>query len=225
MVNGIFLSHPKYATNLLTCFHMSDCNPSPTPFQFGVKLTMECTTPLVDATLYHQFVTSLLYLKHNMLDIYFVINMVFRFMQKPHETRWQETKRILRYLKGTMSYGVFYLSSATILLLGYTDSDWVGDSLDRRFSAPYLFQCGLGPISWSSKKVKTLALSSCEAEYKATKEEAEEAILLRHFLTDLRLIQKYAIELRCDNQGEIQLAYNKICHSEIRHIDIDAHYI
>jgi hypothetical protein len=130
---------------------------------------MECTTPLIDDTLYHQLVGSLIYLTHKRPDISFVISLVSRFMQRPHESHWKETKRIMGYLKGTVNYGVFYSSSATVSLLGYTDSDWVGDSLDRRSTAGYLFQLGLGPISWSNKKVKTLALSSCEAKYIAKK--------------------------------------------------------
>jgi hypothetical protein len=56
MANGIFLSQLKYATDLLTRFHMSDCKPSPTPFQYSINLTVEYTTPLVDVTLYRQLV-------------------------------------------------------------------------------------------------------------------------------------------------------------------------
>ena len=107
-------------------------------FQSGVKLNFECTTPLVDATLYHQLVDSLIYLTHNRLDISFVIIMVSRFMQQPHEIHWHASKRILRYLQGTLYYGVFYSSSATILLSGYIDSDWEGDILiDSQLSVIY----------------------------------------------------------------------------------------
>jgi hypothetical protein len=69
--------------------------------------------------------------------------------------------------------------------------------------------------------VKILALSSCEVEYR----EAKEAVWLHHVLKFLGLIQKYATELRCDNQGAIQLAYNLVYHSKTKHIDLDAHYI
>ena len=55
MEYGILLSQPKYATYLLSRFHMSDCKLVPTPFRSCLKLTVECTTPLVDATLYRQF--------------------------------------------------------------------------------------------------------------------------------------------------------------------------
>ena len=57
---GITLSQPKYALDLLSRFHMSDCKPAPTPFLLGVKLETKCTTPLVDATLYRQLVDNLI---------------------------------------------------------------------------------------------------------------------------------------------------------------------
>jgi hypothetical protein len=94
MANGIFLSQPKYATNLLTHFHVSDYNPSPTPFQFDVKLIVECIT-LVDATLYCHLMGSLIYLTHNKPDISFFVSLVSRFMQQPHGSHWQTAKRIL----------------------------------------------------------------------------------------------------------------------------------
>jgi hypothetical protein len=84
-------------------------------------------------------------------------------MQNPHDIHWKEAKRILRYLQGTLHYGVFYSSKDSISLLGYTDSDWAGDTTDKRSTVGYVFQLGSGPISWSSKKLRTLSLSSCEA--------------------------------------------------------------
>ena len=93
---------------------MSDCKSTPTPFQSGVKLIVECTTPLVDATLYRQLVGSLIYLTHSRPDLSFSISLVSRFMQQPHEIHWKVAKRFLRYLQGTLHYGVFYSSSTTV---------------------------------------------------------------------------------------------------------------
>jgi hypothetical protein len=87
---------------------MSDCKPSPTPFQFGVDLIFDWTTPLVVVALYHQLVGNSIYLTHNRLDLSFFISMVSRFMHKTHESHWHTTKRILRYLHRTVNYGVFY---------------------------------------------------------------------------------------------------------------------
>jgi len=69
---------------------MSDSKASPSPFQSGVKLIVDCNTPLVDNTLYHQLVSSLIYLTHSRRDIYFVVSMLLRFMQNPHESHWLE---------------------------------------------------------------------------------------------------------------------------------------
>ena len=83
---GIFLSQSKYACDLLRRFHMDDCKPTPSPFQYRVKLTATCTSPEVDATLYHQLVGSLLYLTHTCPDLSFAIGIVARYMQTPHES-------------------------------------------------------------------------------------------------------------------------------------------
>jgi hypothetical protein len=82
---GIFLSHSEYAYDLLHCFLMDDSKASPCPFHSRVKLISTCNSPEVDATLYRQLVGILLYLTHTCLGISFVVGLVARYMQKPHE--------------------------------------------------------------------------------------------------------------------------------------------
>ena len=88
MEDGMFLSQLEYATDPLAHFHMSDCKSTPTPFQSGVKLIVECTTPLVDATRYHRIVGSFIYLTHSQTDLSFAVSLVSRLMQQPHESHW-----------------------------------------------------------------------------------------------------------------------------------------
>lgn len=126
---------------------MSDCKPSPTPFQLGVKLIVECDSPIVDATLYCRLVGSLIYLMHSVPNVSYVVSMISTFMQKPHESHWKESKRILKYLQGTLNYGVFYSNTALVSLLGYIDFDWARDITDRRSIARYVFHLGLGLVS------------------------------------------------------------------------------
>ena len=95
---GISLSQSKYAYDLLHHFHMEYCKPTPSPFQSGVKLSVSCTSPEVDATLYRQLVGKLLYLTHTRPDLSFVVGLVARFMQNPRESHWKAAKRILRYI-------------------------------------------------------------------------------------------------------------------------------
>jgi hypothetical protein len=139
---GIFLSQSKYACDLLRRFHMDDCKPTPSPFQYGVKLTSTCTSPEVDATLYRQLVGSLLYLTHTHPDLSFVVGLVARYMQKPHESHWKETKMILLYVCGTIQFRIHYNSGGTPLLVGFTDSYWVDDPDDRKSTAGDVFSLG-----------------------------------------------------------------------------------
>ena len=139
---GISLSQSKYACDLLRRFHMEDCKPTPSPFQFGVKLSLTYTSPEVDATLYRQLVGSLLYLTHSRPDISFVVGLVARYMQHPHESHWKAVKIILWYIRCTVQFGIHYSTGATPLLVGFTDFDWVGDPDDQKSTAGYAFTLG-----------------------------------------------------------------------------------
>ena len=131
-----------YACDLLQRFHMEDCKSTPSPFQFGVKLSLTCTSHEVDATLYYQLFGSLLYLTHSCLNISFVVGLVAQYMKHPHESHWKATKRILWYIRGTIQFEIHYSTWATPLLVGFTDSDWVGDLDDRKSSTGYVFTLG-----------------------------------------------------------------------------------
>jgi hypothetical protein len=95
---------------------MTDCKSSPTPFLSGVKLEDGEETPLVDNTLYRQLVGSLLYLTHSRPDLSYAVGVVSRFMQEPHELHWKDAKRILRYVQGTITFGIHYATNSTLYL-------------------------------------------------------------------------------------------------------------
>eukprot|EP00253_Pinus_taeda_P030504 PITA_30504 len=107
---GISFSQSKYACDLLHHFHMEDCKPTPSPFQSGAKISVTCTSPEVDATLYRQLVGKLLYLTHTRPYLSFVVGLVARFMKNPCASHWKAAKRILRYVRGY----VFTLGSRPI---------------------------------------------------------------------------------------------------------------
>eukprot|EP00253_Pinus_taeda_P028537 PITA_28537 len=101
---GISLSQSKYSCDILRHFHMEECKPAPSRFQSGVKLSVSCTSPEVDATLYRQLVGKLLYLTHTRPDLSFAVGLVARFMQNPRESHWKAAKRILRYVRGPITW-------------------------------------------------------------------------------------------------------------------------
>jgi hypothetical protein len=95
--SGIKLSQDMYAEDLIEIFHMTDCKSSLTPFLSGVRLEDSEDTPLFDNTLYKKLVGSLLYLTHSRPDLSYVVGLVSRFMQEPHELHWKDENHILRY--------------------------------------------------------------------------------------------------------------------------------
>ena len=86
-------------------------------------------------------------------------------MQQDHDIHWEAAKRILQYIQGTRTYDIHYTTDSELELVGYTDSDWAGDSIDRKSTLRYVFMFNGFPICWSSKNQATIALSSAEAEY------------------------------------------------------------
>jgi hypothetical protein len=116
---------------------MTDCKSALTPFLSGVELEYGGETPLVDITLYKQLVGSLLYFTQSRLDLSYAVGVVSRFMQEPHELHWKAAKRILRYIQGTINFGIHYAEYSTLDLIGFTDSDWAGDSIDRKSTSGY----------------------------------------------------------------------------------------
>jgi hypothetical protein len=107
-------------------------------------------------------------------------------MSKPSKEHWMGVKRILRYLKGTINYGIKYSSDKEDKdLVGFSDSDWAGDVDTRISTSGYVFQICNGAISSSSRKQATMARSSTEAEYVALSSATQEAIWLRRLMEDL----------------------------------------
>eukprot|EP00253_Pinus_taeda_P004608 PITA_04608 len=222
---GIFLSQSKYACDILCFFHMEDCKPAPSPFQSGVKLSVNCTSHEVDATLYRQLVGKLLYLTHTRPNLSFVVGLVARFMQTPHESNWKEAKRILRYVRGTVQFGIHYSAEASPLLVGFTDSDWAGDPDDRKSTARYVFTPGSGPITWACKKQVAISLYSAETEYRGVVEASKEALWLRQILSEFDFQQQHPNTLWCDNQSAIQLCKDPVQHQRNKHIELHMHFI
>ena len=151
------------------------------------------------------------------------VSKLSQYSARPDNTHWTALKRVLRYLKGTKELGITY-ASGSLVLTGWTDSDWAGDLDDSKSTAGYVFLLGGGAISWASKKQPSVALSSTEAEYMAQKTATTEAVWLRGLLQELGLRDEAPTEIWADNQGAIKLASNPEYHRRTKHIRIQYHY-
>ena len=102
-------------------------------------------------------------LENMRLDIYFAMNTLSQFLTDLRHVHLIAAKHILRYLRGTIDYGLKYDVNQKINLEGYVDSDWVGSAIDRKSTSGCCFSMGSGVISWFSKKKSCVALSTIEA--------------------------------------------------------------
>jgi hypothetical protein len=164
-------------------------------------------------------------LTHTRPDLSFAVGLVARYMQTPHESHWKAAKRILRYVRGTVQFGIHYNSGGTPLLVGFTDSDWAGDTDDRKSTAGYVFSLGSGPVTWACKKQQAIALSSAEAEYRAAVNASQEALWLRQILSEFGFQHQHPTKLWCDNQSAIKLAKDPVQHQRSKHIELHMHFI
>ena len=167
---------------------------------------------------------SLLYLTHTRPDISFTVGLVSRFSHDPHESHWQASKRILRYIRGTTCYGIHY-TLGDPHIVGYTDSDWAGDVDDRKSTSGFVFCLGSGPITWSCKKQHAHALSSTEAEYRAAVLASQEVLWLRQLMTEFGFSPDSPTFLWCDNQSAIHISHNPVEHLWTKHIELHINFI
>ena len=105
----------KYVREFLNIFHMSECKEVSTPLNQNMKLYSNDGSKEEDGTLYHQLVGSLNYLTTTRPYILYSVSILSQFLAKPCETHWKATKRVLRYLKGTIDYGLLYTNVGRLL--------------------------------------------------------------------------------------------------------------
>ena len=133
---------------------MMDCKSMATLMVANLKKLHETTSCLdsVDSTMYKQLIDSLLYPVHMRPDICFAVSALSQFMTDLRHVHWIATKHVLRYLRGTIGYGLRYTFVGGVTLSGYTNSDWAGSVVDRKSTLGYYFSMGSTMISWSSRK-------------------------------------------------------------------------
>ncbi|KAL4021602.1 hypothetical protein IC575_020408 [Cucumis melo] len=127
---GIFISQERYTREILEKFNMINSKSVTTPIENGTKLSKYEKGDDVDPSYFKSLVGSLKYLTCTPLNILFSIGLVSRFTESPTTTHLKVAKRILRYLKCTLDYGLFYSSSKEFKFEGYCDSDWARDTND-----------------------------------------------------------------------------------------------
>ena len=147
----IVLSQSKYAKNLVKKFGLESASSVRTPMSPNVKLTVDLLGKSIDSSLYRSMVGSILYLTANRPDISYSVGVCARYQANPKESYMIALKRIIKYVKTTADFGVWYNKDTNDVLAGYSDADCARNANDKKSTSGGCFYMGNNLVSWMSK--------------------------------------------------------------------------
>nr|GEU79119.1 hypothetical protein [Tanacetum cinerariifolium] len=195
---GIFINQSKFALEILKKFGMDSCDIVDTPMMDRLTLDEDPLGIPVDQTRFRRMVGSLMYLTASRPDLVFSVCMCARYQASPTKKHLEALKWVFRYLKGTINWGLWYSKDTAMALMAYADADHAGCQDTRRSTSGSAQFLGDKLVSWSSKKQKSTAISTTEAEYIAMSGCCAQILWMRSQLTDYGF-DFNKIPLYCDN--------------------------
>jgi hypothetical protein len=144
---------------------------------------------------------------------------------EPRRVHLVSPKHVMRYLKGTLDYGLCCTRDCDFRLYDYTDSDWDGSASDRKNNSGCCFSLGSSMTLWKSKKQSSISLSTTEVEYIAACSTSCESIWLQKLLKGLFDLEMDSTMIFCDNQSCIKMTEKPVFHDKTKHVEIWYHYI
>ena len=177
-------------------------------------------------SLYRSTIGALQYLTLTRPDLAFSVNKLSQFLHAHTVAHWGACKRILRYIKGTLTRGLTFTPTQFLTLEGYAVADWASNLDYRKSVSGICVFLGGNLITWSSKKQHVLARSNTEAEYRALATAATGLVWVQNLLTDIGIsLHPQPSILWSDNFSAQALAKNPVYHARTKHIELDVHFI
>ena len=235
----VILSQETYIKKVLVKSNMQDCDPKKTPMATGLKLCkdMEAEPEEINFWPYRSIVACILFISICCRpDLCFVVKEMSSYLNRPGPAMVKACKRVIRYLKYTANLGIRYTAGSFEVVGGlfkssmadpfctFGDADWAGRIDDRKSTAGMVLMFAGGALSWWSKTLKTVCLSSQDAEYMAISDSSREVIFIRQLLESIGY-RLNTSTLFGDNNGSIALAQNPGGHQKTKHIAIRWHFI
>ncbi|GAA5982777.1 hypothetical protein JCM11641_007785, partial [Rhodosporidiobolus odoratus] len=231
---SVELDQGHYTRSVLDRFFPDGLSPIATPLESDYSSISPASEDERCSRPYRELLGALVYLSAcTRPDLAFSLSFASRFAACPAERHWNLLTRICRYLSGTSHLGLRYCTPQSpftaSLLSAHCDADHAGDRETRRSVSGYVFCIGddslrATAISWLSRRQRSVAISSTEAEYMALSEAAREALWLRALLTDLGYPPSSPTLIRGDNSGSLLLASHPTSHSRTKHISVHYHF-
>ncbi|XP_019089082.1 PREDICTED: uncharacterized protein LOC109127931 [Camelina sativa] len=209
--DGIFVSQSTYAKELVQRFGLGKSKEAKVPMGVNDKLSKDEEGEDVDERLYRGMIGSLLYLTASSPDICLSVGICAWYQAKPKVSHLLAVKKIIKYVKGTMNFGISFTKDTNTSLSGYCDADWAGSVDDRRSTSGGCFFMGNNLISWHSKKQNSVSLSTAEAEYIALGSYCTQLLWMRQMSPDYGM-DSDTLLIHCDNLSAINIYKNPVQH-------------
>ena len=226
---SLAISQEALIEKLASSFHhdMSLSKPVSTPMEPGFVSSLDESVEIIpQIQQYQSLVGSLLYIsRHSRPDICLSVAILTQFMNTAQPKHWSAAKRVLRYLYHTRQAKRTLTTMKKDQLMAYCDASWAADKDDRRSrSGGVIFFNGILLHAWSRKQ-KTVALSTAEAEYYSMSTAIQNLLFFKILLNFLGLLKDKPMVLNVDCRGAIDLGQSTKNHDRTKHIDLRHHFI
>lgn len=157
-------------------------------------------------------------------DFSYSVGVCARCQANPKESHVIIVKRIIKYVKSTSNFGVWYDNDTNDVLARYFNADCASNSDDRKSTFGRCFYLGNNIVSWMSKRQNSIYLLTAEVEYIATGSCYTQLLWMQELLLDNGICQKHLI-IYCDNTNAINISKHPVQHSWTKYIEIRHHFI
>ena len=228
----IRLTQCPYWEHVINRFQLEHITPRNTPLPIGINLDNNMSPktdsekrmmnnkpyrPILGSVMWGQLATR--------PDLSFSVSLLARFQANPGIEHWNALMHVIGYIRNTLDYGLTYSRDSDLSPHAFVDSDYGGCRDTRRSTSGYIFIMAGGPVTWSSKRQATVALSTVEVEYVAMSRCAQQMIWMHSWLDEVEVEYTVPGLIKGDNKGAIALTKNTKDHGKVKHIDIRHHYI
>lgn len=229
----IYLDQELYVKKVLEKFGMMNAKSVSTPEDQSKVLDMrlvKVTGPEDQKFIkkYQAVVGSLLYAAiTTRIDLGHAVQQLSKYLSNPQQEHWVAAQRVLRYLNGATNWKLCYKGTPGVNLVieSFTDANYAMDREDRKSVTGIVVKLNGDVVSWSSKKQKSPATSTTEAEYIAMSGGTKEVLWMRHLLKEIGLKVEHQSTIHCDNQGALAISHNNMHHDDTKHIDVHYHFV
>ncbi|KAE9060786.1 hypothetical protein PF010_g30078 [Phytophthora fragariae] len=227
----ITIRQGKYAREILAKFGYEEAHAVENPMEVNARLAPIEEDEKADTSFpYREAVGMLMYLATSTRpDLAFALGQLSRFVANPSPKHVGALKRVLRYVAGTLDYGITYSRKQTeakdVVLEGFCDSDWANDPEQRKSTTGFVFTLAGGALAWMSRRQSIIALSTAEAEYVAACEASMEAVAESNILQEILPHHEVKLRIGIDNQAAHVMATNPTYSRRTRHIELRWHYV